>query len=421
MSAPKRQKRDGRESAAASSLAALSDEVLVHALTFADKRGVFAAAGACWRWREVVHGEKSVPLWKSLVEAHHPRLIAAMSSATSSGWRDAFLRTAKLTALADESQRRRVARFAESIRESEDHFVYGWCGPSIGHPYPSPTAGTTATATPNAHGAFSEPVYYDWGANWDRVSDLVPTQPVQDVLKKCVVEAYGGYYFCEWDEDKVWPFLFNGHRRVGNGEEHALMGKYLPHSSVSEMNGLIANWYSERGVPLLRAMPNREYDPKCAAENWVKRELESNETISDDDYASDEWVDEWMLDEDALWEMIRDDRSGRKLVSAIEAISEAHLYNKNSPLRETLLCTTPNSYAFMPLNYVLAKLLSAEDAEFKIYASDKYSVVVDVRHNIVFDNFWYFVGQSASEALKRSRDRPQLTSFDFDYSLGGLA
>ena len=68
-----------------SPLAALPDEVLLRALTYADKRDVFAAAGTYRRWRGIIHGEKSAPLWKGLVEAYHPDLLQAASSVTSAG------------------------------------------------------------------------------------------------------------------------------------------------------------------------------------------------------------------------------------------------------------------------------------------------------------------------------------------------
>lgn len=192
-----------------------------------------------------------------------------------------------------------------------------------------------------------------------------------------------------------------------------MMVMYLPHALVQRMNGRVANWFRTRGELLL----SDEYDPEYHAEMWVAEELDSEETINEDEYA--EIMEDKMTDH--LYEMIHDDASGRELLRDIGKTSEAFLYKKDSPLRETLLCTLGSSYAFMPLNYTLAKLLSPADTKLKVFASDEYSVVVDERRDIVFDNFWYFVGRSASAALEASRDWPQLMPSCFDYSLGGLA
>ena len=95
------------------------------------------------------------------------------------------------------------------------------------------------------------------------------------------------------------------------------------------------------------------------------------------------------------------------------------MYDKNGPVKDILLCTMGNSYGFMPLNYILAKLVSPEDAELTLRVGKEYSVVVDEQRNIVFDNNWYFLGIPATEALERSRNGP-LDPSEFDYSLGGL-
>jgi len=123
---------------------------------------------------------------------------------------------------------------------------------------------------------------------------------------------------------------------------------------------------------------------------------------------------------DEFFETFRDIAFASEAAYQITQAAEAFLYAKNGPIREILLCTAGNSYAFMPLNYILAKLVSPKDTELKICVGKEYSVVVDKRRNIVFDNYWYFLGISASEALEKSRNEPVHPS-NFDYSLGGLA
>mmetsp|Transcript_12983 Transcript_12983/g.15848 ORF Transcript_12983/g.15848 Transcript_12983/m.15848 type:complete len:139 (-) Transcript_12983:1123-1539(-) len=123
---------------------------------------------------------------------------------------------------------------------------------------------------------------------------------------------------------------------------------------------------------------------------------------------------------DEFFETFRDIAFASEAAYQITQAAEAFLYAKNGPIREILLCTVDVSYAFMPLNYILAKLVSPEDAELKICVGKDYSVVVDERRNIVFDNDYYFRGFSASEALEESRNEPVDPS-NFDYSLGGLA
>jgi len=46
---------------------------------------------------------------------------------------------------------------------------------------------------------------------------------------------------------------------------------------------------------------------------------------------------------------------------------------------------------------MLAKLLSPPNTELRFLVSEEYSVIHDVTHNIVFDNFWYFCEVLASE------------------------
>jgi hypothetical protein len=192
------------------------------------------------------------------------------------------------------------------------------------------------------------------------------------------------------------------------------MREFLPRDHVREMNSRVADWF------LAHSEKMTSCDPVGTVEEWVAEGLnsESGVIINEDECAA--WADEIVEDlTDGFYEIIHDGDSGEELLSNIGKASEAVLYNKDSPLRATLLCTLTNSYAFMPLNYVLAKLLSPEDAKLKILASNWYSVVIDEKRNIVFDNFWYFCGKPASVTLERSRDVPQSKTFDF--SLGGLA
>ena len=201
-------------------------------------------------------------------------------------------------------------------------------------PYQSPTEGTTATVVPDANGAFPQPVYYDWNANWDRVSELVSTQPVQAALERSVRDTSDGYYFDDWDEGKIWPFLFNLHRRYGNGEQDSLMREFLPREHVREMNGRVADWFRARGEEMLLS---KEYNPKRLAEDCVASELEPESgVISEDEIA------QWAQDNaeemtDHLYDLIYHEASGEELRREIWKASEAVLYNKDSPLRATLL------------------------------------------------------------------------------------
>jgi hypothetical protein len=87
--------------------------------------------------------------------------------------------------------------------------------------------------------------------------------------------------------------------------------------------------------------------------------------------------------------------------------AEAIIYKKSGPgsVRELLLFTKGNSWAFMPLNYILAKLVSGnpDGSKLRTWFGTEYSVVYDEERNIVFDNFWYFLGIPASECLEKSR------------------
>lgn len=127
--------------------------------------------------------------------------------------------------------------------------------------------------------------------------------------------------------------------------------------------------------------------------------------ISEDEYAEE--MEEMRIEmTNKIFDIINDgeDDEGLTRVQKITESAEAVLYKKDGPLREIFLCTPTHSCAFMPLNYALAELLSPEDTELKAYASDRYSVMVDERRNIVFDNCSYFRGQSASVTLENARN-----------------
>mmetsp|Transcript_12775 Transcript_12775/g.19150 ORF Transcript_12775/g.19150 Transcript_12775/m.19150 type:complete len:275 (-) Transcript_12775:172-996(-) len=269
-------------------------------------------------------------------------------------------------------------------------------------PYAPPTSGTSVTAIPNASGCFDEPVYYDWGANWDRVSELVESEEVQLVLMDCINEVADGYYWNDWDDKTIWPILFMSHRRYGNGEQDALMKRYLSPLQVKELNGMIADHMQTTGETSL----TKEYNPKkLAMEIMISSEVFEFEEDEYKKYKVDEMVD-------SLYEDVYQSGPGTQAAEKV-------LYDKNGPIKDRLLCTMGSSYTFMPLNYILAKRVSPEDTELKVYVGNEYSVVVDERRNIVFDNFWYFCGISASEALAKSKNSP-LSATEFDYSLGGL-
>ena len=391
----------------------LSEEILLRTLSYTgETRDVIAAAGTCRSWRNIIRGPKILQLIEAhYPSAHYPFLLTTTPNTPldNVGWFNCFVR---IETLCYELTKHlgRVYTAAESIRERDD--LFGQYNPDR-IPYEAPTSGTTATSVPDANGHYAEPVYYDWGSNWERVSELVETQEVQQILMQCVNEVSDDYYFNEWDESKIWPFLFVGWRRYGNGEQSALINKHLSASQLREVNGIAADW-------LLTSLTckNNEYTPRNIAVRLVELELESGE----------ETEEEAINDEaEEMVEMLRDsvhadtaDVAGSVSDQVLKA-AEAILYSKNGPgsIREVLLCTVQRSHHFMPLNYILAKLVSPDDANLTVCVGSEYSVVYDEERNILFDNFWYFCGVPASEALEKSRRDP-LHPFQFDYTLGGL-
>lgn len=330
------------------------------------------------------------------------RELASAASLDNYGWFELLLRTEKLSDLIGNTLRARRASLADEFLKNDK--VINECYEPGRPPYAAPTKGTTATTTPNSKGFYPHPVYYDWGANWERVSELVPSKVVQDVLRHCVNNAYDDYYFYEWDEKKVWPFLFVGHRRLGNCEQGALMCKHLLPSQVRALNGIAVDW--------IMAHAEARCNRKETAVMWAARELEEPEVHYSEEDAI-EMIDDMV---DSHYDLYDDEEATDQISQATEAI----LYAKDGPgsVRDVLLCTMGGCFSFLPLNYILAKMLSPKDAQLKIHESGIYCVVVDERRNIVFDNNWYFINVSASKALNNSGRA--LEPDEFDYSFGGL-
>mmetsp|Transcript_32556 Transcript_32556/g.53088 ORF Transcript_32556/g.53088 Transcript_32556/m.53088 type:complete len:473 (+) Transcript_32556:145-1563(+) len=251
----------------------------------------------------------------------------------------------------------------ENIRSSNE--LYNSCHPRE-NVHPSPTTGTTATTVCDADGCYAEPVYYDLKANLDKISKLIHTPALQHALKQSVDKAADGYYHSSWDSKKLWPFLFVQHRRFGNGEHGGLVKQYLPLKDVRRFNARVADWYEERAEQLLH----------------------------DEGISLEEYVHEGR---------IYHDERGETLLNLINEEIQAIIYSEDV-IGEKMLAAMPNSFAFMPFNLKLAQLLSPLDAKLVEYESEKYSVVVDVQRNIVFDNFWYFVeGQTAADCINDSK------------------
>ena len=382
----------------------LSEEeiILLNALNYLSKREVIAVAGTCQRWRSIVRGPRFTALVRGLVEAHHPSLFeySSTTSLNNAGWFDLFVRTNGICALAEEKFRMCLASATEAIRENDVLFGQGDDGRK---PYASPTSGTTTTAIPNESGRFEEPVYYDWGANWGRVAELVESREVQQVLMRCVDVVSEGYYYKEWDEETIWPFLFVLHRRYGNGEQSALMKKHLSASQLRELNDIAADRLQSDGDSVLSSDCLKD-----TAALWACEELESGEKDENVGRDAEDMTDE-MVDE--MFQSLLD--SG-DISSQLEEAAEAIMYTKNGPVGDILLCTIGRAESFLPLNYILAKLVSPDDTKLKVCFSEEYSVVYDERRNIVFDNNYYFLDIPASKTLEKATRNPIfLDSFDY--------
>jgi len=384
----------------------LSEEeiILLNALSYLSKREVIATAGTCQRWRSIVRGPRFTVLVRGLVEAHHPSLLeySSTSSLNNAGWFDLFVRTDGICTVVEEKFRLRLASATDGIRESDLVFGQGDDTPPR-KPYAPPTSGTTTTAIPNEFGRFEEPVYYDWGANWGRVAELVESREVQQVLMRCVNEIFNGYSYKEWDEETIWPFLFVMQRRLGNGEQTALLKKFLTSLQVRELNDIAADQLQTDGESYLSSDCLKD-----TAALWASEELETGEKDEDVGRDAEDMVDE--IVEQLVLHLMDSD-----ICFQLQEAAEAIMYTKNGPVGDILLCTIGASYAFMPLNYILAKLVSSDDTKLKVCFSKHYSVVYDERRNIVFDNNYYFLDIPASEALETSTKKP-IHPDRFDYA-----
>ena len=223
----------------------LSEEILLKTFSYMDKQEFIATAGTCRSWRNVVRDPRCATCLKSLAKTHYPSLLEELEEATGrinevDCWYDLLVRIDKFCLLADQTRRRNMNAEVESIRGQRGEF-FGQCSDDGWRHYRSPTSGTTATAIPDENGRFAEPVYYDWGANWDRVSSFVETREVQDVLMRCINEVTDGYYYTEWNEETIWPFLFVSHGRYGNGEQDGLLSEHLTPLHIKELNNFAAD------------------------------------------------------------------------------------------------------------------------------------------------------------------------------------
>jgi len=385
----------------------LSEEeiILLNALSYLSKREVIAIAGTCQRWRSIVRGPRFAALVRGLVEAHHPSLFeySSTSSLNNAGWFDLFVRTDGICALVEEKFRLRLSSATDGIRFEDYVFGQGDDIPPR-RPYASPTSGMTTTAIPNESGRFEEPVYYDWGANWGRVAELVETREVQQVLMRCVNNVSEGYYYKEWDDETIWPFLFVMQRRLGNGEQAALLKKFLTPLQVRELNDIAADQLQTDAESILSSDCLKD-----TAAFWASEELESGEEVNGDvDGDAEVMVDEMV---EPLVDRLMDSDMQFQLQEAVEAI----MYTKNGPVGDILLCTIERAEAFLPLNYILAKLVSPDGTKLKVCSgSGGYSVVYDEGRNIVFDNNYYFLDEPASKALEEATRNPIfLDSFDY--------
>jgi len=375
----------------------LSEEILLKTFSYMDKQEFIATAGTCRSWRNVVRDPRCASCLKSLAETHYPPLLKATSRLNEVDcWYDLLMRIDKLCLLADETRRRNMNIEVESIRGQRDQFFGQWAGDGVA--YESPTSGTTATAIPDENGRFAEPVYYDWGANWEKVSSFVETREVQDVLMRCINEVTDGYYFNEWDENAIWPFLFVSHGRYGNGEQDGLLSEHLSSLHIKELNNFAADRLKIEGETYRSSKCSEVAVRLALSELESGEEMEEEAILEEMDRCFDLYDDGDEYSNSQLYQSV-----SNQVMEAAEAI----IYKKSGPgsVRELLLFTKGSSWSFMPLNYILAKLVSgySDDTKLKKWMGREYSVVYDEERNIVFDNFWYFLGVPASEALEKSR------------------
>jgi hypothetical protein len=110
------------------------------------------------------------------------------------------------------------------------------------HIWQEEKAATHRTATPNEHGVFAEPVYYDWHREWDRVRVLLGRDDVQAILKECVnlhfdgsgrtAGGKNGYYIVPYERHRKYPWYHQSHSRLGNGEQDNILKELLTGSDL---------------------------------------------------------------------------------------------------------------------------------------------------------------------------------------------
>ena len=241
----------------------------------------------------------------------------------------------------------------------EDRFS---CEVAVHAPFRSLTSGTTATSPAMLHdGVFSRPVYYDWGANFEKVLEIITHPEVQESLKVSIIQASKepstGYYgYAELDKRTIWPFLFCLDVRRNCVVKAGLKKNFLSKDIVKQCNGRIANWYASIGKRLIK-------EDRISI---LEAELMHGINLM------------------SVFE------SGRKLRQLLLKSIDKELFKSNGALKELLLFAPKKTNAFKPFLYKLAEMLSPFDTKLTVYESETYSVVVDEKRNIVFDNFLYF-------------------------------
>lgn len=317
-----------------------------------------------------------------------------------------------------------------------------------------PTKGTTATFPLRSRGRYIMPVYYDWEANWEKVSALVQGEVVQRVLKRCLKKPGDRYRFHDFDSDTIWPFYFNCFQDEDQFRIDGLIDAVAPKALKSSHNRKVAKLMEKRLKQLLdrpdlrQEMSERVLESANQRLRGIRRpstaEDRAFETPKDAlDFIEAEVEDAVQLSSNAdrpsyFRHLNFEDMSDKMMYDLDEMAEKSDLLDQfyenwwqeclcaeeDTPplLRSTLLCTLQDSHGFLPLNYKLAQLLSPPGSDLQIHVSDEYAVVVDEGRNIVFDNFHYFCGTPASKALSEAKDPENMAWVrdHFDFTLGGL-
>ena len=144
------------------------------------------------------------------------------------------------------------------FEDDDFDFVYDRfsCEVAVHTPFRSLTSGTTATSSISHGGAFSRPVYYDWGANFEKVLMIITHPEVQKSLSESITkaskESTAFYGYAEWDKNTIWPFLFSLDVRRNCVVKAGLKKNYLSRDVVKQCNERIANWYNAIGKRLVK-------------------------------------------------------------------------------------------------------------------------------------------------------------------------